>query len=68
MRRLISNQCLKACIGIKQEAGVSASKINLLLSEFASEGVPVHGVVGFLQVEDIPYNRREEFLVAVNSL
>jgi len=37
MHRLISNQCLKTTIGIKHEAGVSASKIQNLLSEFTSE-------------------------------
>jgi hypothetical protein len=71
MHRLISNQCLKTTIGIKHEAGVSASKIQNLLSEFASEMrecKAVDGMVGFLQVEDIPQHRRGEFMVAVYSL
>ena len=70
-RHDISDQVLKMMVGIRLESGIDVSKIRCLVEKFASEQPnerhPV-GTVGFLWVEDIPSDRRPEFLSAMAVL
>lgn len=66
----ITNDLLNITVGIKLENGVSAGQVRHLISEFLPDPRcrKRSNVSGFLWVEDVPENRRAEFLAAVSSL
>lgn len=67
----ITDEVLKLSVGIRLEAGVDEAQIRALIDQFASElcrGEQPQDIVGFLTVEDVPQDRRAEFLQAVDGL
>jgi hypothetical protein len=70
-RNPIPDYLLKTSVGIKVEAGFSASRIRAVINEFAAEQPEDEtsgDIMGFLSIEDIPQARREGFLRVLNSL
>jgi hypothetical protein len=70
-KRKIENYLLKTTAGLRIDAGVSPALIRGLINEFAGETQshnPDGDIVSFLSIEDIPQDRREKFLLALNFL
>jgi hypothetical protein len=70
-RGTIPDYLLKTSVGIKVEAGISASRIRALVNEFAAEQPrhqPASDIAGFLMIEDIPQVHREGFLRVLSAL
>lgn len=68
--RIITDDLLTVAIRIKREAGVEAAQIQAAVDRFASEE---HwhertGGIGFPTIEDIPQERRAEFMAALAAL
>jgi hypothetical protein len=68
--RTITDDLLTTMVRIKREAGVRHGQIQAAVDKFASEE---HwhertGGIGFPTVEDIPQERRAEFMAAVAAL
>ena len=70
-RSTISDALLRATIGMKTESGIDMAQIRQLIEEYASEagcqeqtGEPI----GFLWIEDIPQERRVDFMNALSGL
>jgi hypothetical protein len=68
--RMITDDLLTVSIRIKREAGVSHADIQAAIDKFASQE---HwhertGGIGFPTIEDIPQERRAEFMAAVAAL
>jgi hypothetical protein len=69
-RRTITDELLTVSVRIKREAGVGHAQIQAAVDKFASEE---HwhertGGIGFPTVEDIPQERRDEFMAALAAL
>lgn len=71
-KRSVSDELLRLTVETKIEAGVSSAKIRELIEGFASyhdqEPDQATEIVGFMEVEDIPPDRRGTFLTALLSL
>ena len=68
--RTITDDLLTTAIRIKREAGVGHAQIQTAVDQFASEE---HwhertGGIGFPTIEDIPQERRAEFMAALAAL
>lgn len=69
--RAISDLVLKTAVGVRLEAGVDIADVRGLIDQFAAEGTSNHaadGIIGFLGIEDIPADRRDQFLAALADL
>lgn len=68
--RFISNDLLTTAVGIKRESEVTQEQIQAIVDRFAGleQWQERTGGIGFPIVEDIPQNRREEFLTALAAL
>ena len=57
-------------VGIKREAGVEHASIHAVIDKFASQErwQERTGGIGFPLVEDIPQDRRDEFMMALAEL
>jgi hypothetical protein len=68
--RFISNDLLAVAVGIKREADVTQDQIQAIVDRFAGleQWQERTGGIGFPIVEDIPQNRRAEFLAALAAL
>jgi hypothetical protein len=66
----ISDLVLKTAVGVRLEAGVDIADVRRLIDRFAGEASNQEGggIVGFLGVEDIPPNCRDDFLAALADL
>lgn len=68
--RTISDDLLAVAVRIKRDAGVGHAEIQGVIDEFAGETQwrERTGGIGFPLVEDIPQDRRGEFLAALAGL
>ena len=68
--RLITDDLLAVAVGIKREAEISQDQIQAIVDRFAGleQWQERTGGIGFPIVEDIPQNRRAEFLAALAAL
>ena len=69
--RTISDLVLKTAVGMRLEAGVDIADVRRLIDQFAAGDASNHeqdGMVGFLGIEDIPPDRRDQFLAALADL
>ena len=69
--RTISDLVLKTAVGVRLEAGVDIADIRHLIERLAAGDTSSQtgdGIVGFLGIEDIPPERRDEFLAALADL
>jgi hypothetical protein len=69
-RRVITDELLEISVRIKREAGVGHAQIQAVIDKFASQQ---HwhdrtGGIGFPLVEDVPQDRRGEFMAALAEL
>lgn len=69
-RRVITDDLLEVSVRIKREAGVAHAQIQAVIDKFASEEhwQERTGGIGFPLVEDIPQDRRGEFMAALAEL
>jgi hypothetical protein len=69
--RTISDLVLKTAVGMRLEAGVDIADVRRLIEQFATSGTPgeeADGIVGFLGIEDVRPDRRDQFLAALADL
>ena len=68
--RTITDDLLSVSVQIKREAGVGHVQIQEVIDRFASkeQWEERTGGIGFPLVEDIPHNRRGEFMAALAEL
>jgi hypothetical protein len=68
--RLITDDLLAIAVGIKREADITQDQIQAIVDRFAGleQWQERTGGIGFPIVEDIPQNRRAEFLAALAAL
>lgn len=67
----ISDLVLKTAVGVRLEAGVDIADVRRLIERFAAGETASRdgdGIVGFLGIEDIPPDRRDQFLAALSDL
>jgi acid phosphatase family membrane protein YuiD len=67
----INDLVLKTAVGVRLEAGVDIADVRRLIEQFAAAEASSHdgdGFVGFLGVEDIAPDRRDQFLAALADL
>lgn len=69
--RTISDLVLKTAVGVRLEAGIDIADVRRLIEQLAAPETSGHGgdgIVGFLGIEDIPPERRDQFLAALADL
>ena len=68
--RMITDELLAVSIRIKREAGVGHTHIQAAIDRFASDErwQERTGGIGFPTIEDIPQERRAEFMAALAAL
>jgi hypothetical protein len=68
--RVITDDLLTVAIRIKREAGVGHAAIQAVIDEFASQEhwQERTGGIGFPTIEDVPQERRAEFMAAIAAL
>jgi hypothetical protein len=69
-RRTITDDLLEVSVRIKREAGVTHAQIQEVIDKFASreQWEERTGGIGYPLVEDIPQERRGEFMAALSEL
>ena len=69
-RRMVSDDLLSVSVRIKQETGVTHAQVQAVIDRFASDEQWQErtGGIGFPLVEDIPQERRGEFMAALAEL
>jgi hypothetical protein len=69
-RRLISDDLLELSIRIKRDAGVGHAQIQTVIDQFActEQWTERSGGIGFPLAEDIPQDRRADFMAALAEL
>lgn len=68
--RIITDELLAIAVGIKREADIEQDQIQALVDQFAGmeQWQERTGGIGFPIAEDIPQDRRAEFLAALAAL
>jgi hypothetical protein len=68
--RMVTDDLLTVSIRIKREAGVSHAEIQTAIDKFAclEHWQERTGGIGFPTIEDIPQERRAEFMAAIAAL
>jgi hypothetical protein len=69
--RTVSDLVLKTAVGMRLEAGVDIADVRRLIERFAASGTSgeeADGIIGFLGIEDVPPDRRDQFLAALAGL
>jgi hypothetical protein len=70
-RSIIDDHVLKVFVGIKSECGaIRPAQVREILSRLAADVRAPDNIelAGFLELEDIPQDRRNQFLVVVDTV